>query len=303
MDIRTDIKKAAASLGLDACGICGREEYGALRKRLENEGPFPFVPAAAEDRLSWDALLPGARSAAVVLFPYRPAEEEKGNIALYARPRDYHAVNRRRLDALAGRLREAYPDAGFRAVTDTSPLADRWLAWCAGLGFFGKNHCLIHPRYGSLFTIGALLTTLSAAPDRPMEDSCGSCRRCIDACPGRALSETSMDPWRCKSYLTQKKEALTDEEKAILRRTPLIFGCDECQRCCPRNENAAPSPLPEIREDRIPLLTKETLASLSNRAFEKRFRGYAFAWRGKKILERNLDILEGSPRTENSPET
>ena len=136
-------------------------------------------------------------------------------------------------------MEEQYPDEKFHAITDTSPMADRWLAYQAGLGFFGRNHCLIHPKYGSYFTIGAILTTLALPPDTPLAMNCGSCTRCFAACPGKALSHKRFNPWRCKSYLTQKKEVLNEEEKNILRKTPLIFGCDECQKCCPFNENAA----------------------------------------------------------------
>ena len=111
-------------------------------------------------------------------------------------------------------------------------------------------------------------------------------------CPGHVIREDSFDVWHCKSYLTQKKEALTEEEEKIIARTPLIFGCDECQLCCPFNKNAAVSPLPEIRENRLPFLTREKLESYSNRSFDKEMREYAFAWRGRKVLLRNLDLTE-----------
>lgn len=291
MSLADTIKEAARGIGLDACGICRREESGELSRRLIAAGPVPFAPPP-EDRLSWDAVLPGAESAVVCLFPYKPRAREGGNIALYARPRDYHQVNRRYLARLGSALEALIPGARWAPITDTSPLADRWLAWRAGLGFFGKNHCLIHPKYGSLFTIGALLTTAPLTPDTPLASQCGSCRACIDACPGRALSEEGFHPWTCKSYLTQKKDPLTGEEERILRRTPLLFGCDECQRVCPWNRRAAPSPLPEMEEDRVARLTAEELRALSTRGFQRKYGAYAFAWRGKKILERNLAILE-----------
>ena len=291
MTLADSIRRAAADLGLDACGFCARTDDQALAGRLEEAGPVPFAPPAAE-RLSWDAVLPGAASAIVCLFPYKPAEEEEGNIALYARPEDYHRVNRRYLLRLEERIAPLCPDARFAAITDTSPLADRWLAWRAGLGFFGTNRCLIHPKYGSLFTIGALLTTVELPPDAPMKGSCGNCGRCIEACPGHALQEDRFQPWTCRSYLTQKKEPLTEEEEAILRRTALLFGCDECQRVCPWNRKAAPSPLPETAAHRVASLSAEELDALSVRAFERKYKAYAFAWRGKKILARNLSILE-----------
>lgn len=285
------IRKAAASLGLDACGFSSLAFLDGAGPFLEAAGAVPFAPPPAE-RLSAESLLPGARSAIVILFPYKPAGEETGNIALYARAPDYHTVNQNYLTKLMEDIQPAFPDDRFLPITDTSPLADRWLAYTAGLGFFGRNHCLIHPKYGSYVTIGALLTTAALPEGTPMECRCGACRRCITACPGQALTEGAIRPWQCKSYLTQKKEALTKKEKAILRRTPLIFGCDECQRVCPWNEKAAPSPLPEIREGRIPSLSAEEIQSLSSRGFDRKFRGCAFAWRGRKILLRNLSVLE-----------
>ncbi len=288
------IRKAAASLGLDAQGFASLSSLSGAAPFLKAAGAVPFAPPPAE-RLSAESLLPGARSAIVILFPYKPLEEETGNIALYARAPDYHRVSRSYLRRLQEKIQPFFPDDQFLPITDTSPLPDRWLAYAAGLGFFGRNHCLIHPKYGSYVTIGALLTTLSLPGGTPMESRCGDCRRCLSACPGRALTEGAIRPWQCKSCLTQKKEALTEREIAILRKTPLIFGCDECQRVCPWNEKAAPSPLPEIREGRIPFLSREELESLSVRGFDKAYRGYAFAWRGKKVLLRNLALIEDVP--------
>lgn len=288
------IREAAAGLGLDAAGFTSLSGLAGAAPFLKAAGAVPFAPPY-EERLSAEPLLPGARSAIVILFPYKPPMEERGNIALYARAPDYHRINRSYLSRLQEKIQPVFPDDQFLPITDTSPLADRWLAYAAGLGFFGRNHCLIHPRYGSYVTIGALLTTLSLPESTPMENRCGACRRCLSACPGRALTEGAIRPWQCKSYLTQKKEALTEKEIQILRKTPLIFGCDECQRVCPWNENAAPSPLPEMKEGRILSLSREDLEFLSARGFDKAYRGYAFAWRGKKTLLRNLALMEEVP--------
>lgn len=289
-----EIKALARALRLDACGIASLGDRERLRETLTKAGTVPFAPENIEHRLHAEDLLPGAKSAIVCLFPYRPARREPGNLALYARAKDYHRVNHEYLRRLTEALGAQFPDAAFHALVDTSPLVDRWLAWQAGLGWYGKSHCLIHPKYGTLFTIGALLTTLPLSPDEPLSSQCGTCHRCIDACPGKALSKEGFHPWTCKSYLTQKKEELTEKEISILRKTPLIFGCDVCQMVCPYNVHAAPSPLPEIKENRIASLSKEELESLSNRAFDRTYRDYAFAWRGKKILLRNLELIDGS---------
>lgn len=284
---------AAEGIGLPAVGCASLAESAALRERLAAAGPVPFAPADPERRLHADALLPGAKSAVVCLFPYKPKAPEEGNIALYARPVDYHRIDHAYLSRLADAIAPHFPKAGFLPVVDTSPLVDRYLAYAAGLGFYGKNHCLIHPVYGSFFTIGALLTTLDLPQAAPLASRCGDCRRCLTACPGHALGECGIAPYRCRSYLTQKKEELTEEERKILRRTPYLFGCDECQRCCPWNEKAPASPIPEIHEHRIPRLTQDMLEGLSNRGFEKEYRDYAFAWRGRKLLLRNASVISG----------
>ena len=291
MTPKSHLSQIAASLHLDACGACSASLDSTLKEQLRNAGPIPFAPSSLEERLDPSALLRDARSFFVILFPYRPASEEEGNIALYARPMDYHKVIHRYLQKIIETARPSYPGEQFLPLVDTSPMVDRWLAYAAGLGFFGRNHCLIHPTYGSFVTIGSILTTLSLTPDEPLTLDCGSCRECLIRCPGRAIGEKRLDPFRCKSYLTQKKEELSPAEMQILQRTPYIFGCDECQRFCPFNQKALPSPLPEIHEHRISTLTKEEMDSYSNRAFDKAFRSYAFAWRGKKVLLRNWNIV------------
>ena len=285
-----DIKAAAQSLSLDACGIAPLPFPLSFAEILSKEPAIPFVPIDVRKRTDAAALLPGACAAIVALFPYKTeTKETSANIALYARARDYHRINRTYLSRLAAILSEKVPDAAFLPICDTSPLVDRHLAYLAGLGFYGKNHCLIHPKYGSYFTIGALLTNLNLPADTPLSLSCGACTKCIAACPGHALSETNLQRNCCKSYLTQKKE-LTQEEETVIKRTPIIFGCDECQTHCPYNESAAPSPLPELRDTRIARLEKNDLALLSHRAFERKYADYAFAWRGKNILLRNIEL-------------
>lgn len=291
MTPKSHLTQIAASLHLDACGVCAASFGSTLKEQLQKAGSVPFAPSSLAERLDPSALLKEARSFFVILFPYRPLKPEEGNIALYARPMDYHKVIHRYLQKIIETAALSYPGEQFLPLVDTSPMVDRWLAYAAGLGFFGRNHCLIHPTYGSFVTIGSILTTLPLAPDKPLTLDCGSCSECLIRCPGRAIRENRLDPFRCKSYLTQKKEDLSSEEIQILQRTPYIFGCDECQHFCPFNQKARPSPLPEIHEHRISKLTKEEMDTYSNRAFDKAFRSYAFAWRGKKVLLRNWEIV------------
>jgi len=285
------IKETSSALHLDAVGFAALPFSLLLEEKLAAAGDVPFAPAY-QDRLDPEAVLPGARSFIVILFPYKIGEAEEGNISLYARPKDYHRIIHRYLEKIIAALQNFVPEEQFKAIADTSPMADRWLAWSAGLGFFGKNHCLIHPKYGSLFTIGAIATTIPFPGAAPLPCRCGTCTKCIDACPGRALSEHQFHPQRCKSFLTQKKDPLTEEEIQIISRTPLIFGCDNCQLACPFNVSAAVSPLPDMYEDRVASLSKEELETLSNRGFEKKYKEYAFAWRGRRVLLRNIQITD-----------
>ena len=290
MNLPIAIQDACRALKLDAIGFASLPLSSELSRRLKEAGSIPFAPQDIKKRVSPEALLPGCRSAVVILFPYSAGQREGGNISLYARARDYHRIIHRYLASLMETFHQLDPSASFYPLADTSPLVDRWLAYEAGLGFFGKNHLLIHPKYGSWLTIGAILTPWQLPKAKPMESRCGECRQCIDACIGGALSDRGFNPWRCKSFITQKKEDLTEEEVRILRRSPLIFGCDVCQSCCPFNKNAALSPLPAMYTDRITHISKDDL-SLSNRQFEKKYKDYAFAWRGKKVLLRNFMLL------------
>ncbi len=292
--LKLELKKSASLLGIDCLGICPLPLDGRLKSILAKTGSVPFVPDPPEVRTDTEDLLLSAVCAVMFLFPYSPPGGEKGNIAAYARGEDYHAVHRDFLSRIIDFLSVRRPDAHFFPFTDTSPLPDRWLAYQAGLGFFGKNHCLIHPKYGSWFTIGGILTTISFPPDHPTAGRCGTCRACMAACPGSALLKDRFLPFRCKSYLTQKKSPLTEEEKAIISRTPLIFGCDECQRVCPFNRSAVSSVSTEAQADRISLLTGKELDRLTNRTFKEKYGNRAFAWRGKTILKRNLEITRHS---------
>lgn len=290
--------ETARSLNLDACGSCSIHFSPLLKEKLEKAGPIPFAPPDLEERIHPEKLLPSAKSLFVILFPYR-VEEGEGNIALYARSKDYHRINHQYMNRIIKKMKETYPEEGFLALTDTSPMVDRWLAYAAGLGFFGKNHCFINPVYGSYVTIGSILTTLELPESSPSTLSCGDCDLCQKACPGGVIRPHHFNPYLCKSYLTQKKEELSPMERRIIRRTPLIFGCDECQTRCPFNKDARYSPLHEMKENRISSLDKEQMESLSNRAFDKTYRDYAFTWRGRKILLRNWEIIhEEKPEKE-----
>jgi epoxyqueuosine reductase len=288
--LKQKIKEKASSMSLEYIGICALPFSPDLKHILQQSGPVPLCPDDTNMRLNAEALLPGVRCAIVILFPYGPPAA-KSNIAAYAQLADYHIISRRYLSILEKFLSSLCPAASFYAAADTSPLCDRWMAYAAGLGFLGKNHCLINSKYGSWITIGTLLTTLDLPPDHPVSQQCGNCSACLKACPGQALKDGGpMQFTKCKSWLTQKKGILSEAETGLIQRTPLIFGCDVCQQVCPWNQSAAPSPLPEYKNGRIQNLARQDFELLSNKNFRIKFGNYPFSWRGKNILLRNLDL-------------
>ncbi len=231
----------------------------------------------------------GGRTAFVCLFPYFAGKEE-GNLSVYAYSRDYHAIIREKLAHICDFLLTDCGAAYAEGFADIGPAVDKSLAYCAGLGFYGRNTLMINPRLGSFFFIGYVLTDLPMESDKPLGGKCLGCGRCAEACPGKALDE-GFHAERCASALTQKKGPLTEDEREIIRRSGCVFGCDICQLVCPHN-SAPPQPMPEFLKDRICNLTHDMLKGLSNREFRDKFGGRAFAWRGKAVLLRNLDILE-----------
>jgi len=265
-------------------------------------GEMHYLPKWADKRR--DSRLPyaGVTSAIVVALDYGGAEPS-GPVARYARGDDYH-------DVLDAKLRELHAWIGAemgrevrgRAYVDTGPLLERDLARRAGLGWFGKNTNLIHPKLGSFFFLGALLLELDLAPDAPFEnDHCGTCTRCIDACPTGAIVEPRvLDATRCISYLTiEARGEIPLEFREQIGE--LIYGCDICQDVCPWNEKFARA-LPEGS----PFAAREIIAGKSARELATEIfalddEGYRAAFRNSPMkraklrgLKRNAAVVLGN---------
>ena len=284
-----DIRIYAASLGLDAVCIAPAL-YAAPSKPVADV--CPLTSGTGAERFSPDRLLPGCQSVIVIAFPYYAGLPPDANLSLYTQGPDYHALIHEFLETISSHISRCVPDSRQYCCTDTAPLSDRWLAYQAGLGFFGDNHCLIHPRYGSYCCIGSILTTLVLEPDQPLEQECLHCGACRRACPGQCLNNPPAFLYEhCKSYLTQKKGSLSLPEIEILRKTNLIFGCDECQRVCPHNKAVPITPIGAFRQHILPRLEADELEAMTNRQFREAYGNRAFAWRGKAILLRNMAYI------------
>lgn len=257
---------------------------------LYESNPCPFTAANVEERLLGTTLFT-PKSAIVCLFPYYVEHKDPSNLSRYTWATDYHLVINEYLKKLIEKLQIMNTDAQFSIHCDTAPLADRYMAYLAGLGFYGKNNCFISPKWGSYVVIGTILTTLELEPDTPLTQSCMECNRCITACLGQCLGHDEFKFDTCKSYLTQKKGELTLEEEHIIAKTPLVFGCDVCQEVCPHNKDIPTTPIPEFQSVE-PYIDIDELDSLTNKEFKAKYGHRAFSWRGKKILIRNQEIIE-----------
>jgi epoxyqueuosine reductase len=244
-------------------------------------------------------LLRGARSVLCIAVPYATSQTRgeialRGRVSNYAWSADYH---RRLRGLMAGVAREIDVAAGepvTAVACDTRPLAERALAARAGLGWIGKHTNLIAPGLGSFIFLGEIVTTLELPPDTPLRKSCGECRRCVDACPTRALrGDYTIDANRCISDLTQRTDAIPIEMRALIG--DWVWGCDICQLVCPPTQSApmaGPQWAPRDRDAAYPLLLD--LLHLRSGEFKRRYRPTAMGWRGAAVLRRNAAVALGN---------
>ena len=264
------LKAQAFALGFDLVGITPLgpvETAGAFESWLAagHAGEMGYLERGAEKRRDTRRPVPGTSSAIVVAMNYG-GREPSGPVARYARGDDYHDVMVAKLRELQSWLsREAGFDVPGKAYVDTGPILERDLARRAGLGWFGKNTNLLNPSLGSFFFLGTLLVDYELAPDEPFAaDRCGSCTRCLDACPtGALVAPRALDATRCISYLTIE---LKGEIPAEFRQAigELVYGCDICQDVCPWNVSFAKE-LP----DASPLRAREFLAGKDARTLAR----------------------------------
>ncbi len=323
------VRKLALEAGFDDAGSLALPQASEMRDAQRftqwvetgRAGTMHYLARKAEDgrmlRARVQTPFPWARSAVICFATYNAAQPRSTDpaypglawIARYAwssridaqgvrRPSDYHKILLKRLRGLEAQLHVRYGDFQSRAYVDTGPVVERTLAVAAGLGWAGKNTCLIHPRLGSYGFLAVLVTSLGVkevAARLSVPDRCGSCRRCLDACPTGALIEPyQMDATLCISYLTiEYKGAIAPDLMGGMGRQ--IFGCDICQDVCPWNRKAAVSADGEL-EARTELVNPalEWLAAMDEAAFERTFNGSPVRRAGFVAFRRNLAIAMGN---------
>lgn len=246
-------------------------------------------------RWSDDLLLPGVRSAsrlpkkpesvAVFAFPYRTDVGEKRNLALYATLPDYHGVCMKRLEAISAELKKICPEGEFVPFCDASPVNEVRAAARAGTGLLGENNLVASSEYGFFIFIGEIVTDVPLSCEKEEIRRCTGCKRCIKACPSGALSNEGFDKNKCRSHFTQKKGSLSPLEEEEIKKGGLAWGCDECIMSCPMSLEAEFTDIEEFSGDVVPVLTRDNLDRL--------MKNRAFSWRGRAVLERNLDLING----------
>ena len=308
------IKAETKRLGFDYCGVSKAEFLEEEAPRLEQwllqnrHGKMHYMENYFDKRLDPRKLVDGAKSVVSLLYNYFPAQkpvhDDAPLFSKYAYGTDYHHVIKEKLKELLFFIRENIGDVAGRAFVDSAPVMDKAWAKKSGLGWIGKNSNLINKNNGSFFFIAELILDLELDADSPIEDYCGTCTQCIDACPTEAIIEPYVvDGSKCISYFTiELKEEIPSEVKGKFSSpgdgSGWAFGCDICQDVCPWNRFSKPhreiqfNPKQEFLE-----MTKKEWHEITEDVFKKLFAGSAVKRTGYKGLKRNLEFINATSET------
>jgi epoxyqueuosine reductase len=300
----TLVKSLAAAIGFDRVGVTlarplDRAAYYRDWLARGHAGSMAYLQRNVELRCNPAQILPGARSIICTALSYKrpapssvPDEPVTGRVSSYARGRDYHVVLRGKLESLGREMQHAIGEPfDSRAFVDTGPLIERELAAAAGLGWIGKNTMLLHERLGSFLFLGEIVTTLELAPDAPAIDHCGSCTRCLDACPTSAFpAPFQLDASRCISYLTIEHRGDMPPDLAQ-QAGDWVYGCDVCQEVCPFNTRAPLGTNGELAAESIPArLPLVPLTTLTSGDYRRLTDGTAARRASRQMWQRNAVI-------------
>jgi epoxyqueuosine reductase len=297
------IKEEAMRLGFMACGISKatflEEEAPRLERWLHQDmhGKMDYMANHFDKRLDPRLLVDGAKSVISLLLNYFPAKEQEHpdapKLAKYAYGKDYHFVIKDKLKSLLHFMNENIGEVGGRAFVDSAPVLDRAWAAKSGLGWVGKNSNLLNKESGSFFFIAELIVDIELQEDSAVKDYCGTCTRCLDACPTQAIvAPYIVDAHKCISYLTiELKEALPTEYKEQMNNW--AFGCDICQDVCPWNRFSKPHQEAEFEPHSDLLgMTAKDWQEITADTFGKLFKKSAVKRAGFKGMQRNLYFLQ-----------
>lgn len=296
------LKKKAKELGFLNTRVAKAEFMDEEAKRLEDwlnkgyHGEMGYMENHFDKRVDPTKLVPGAKSVITLSFNYYTEQRQDPSapkISTYAYGRDYHKVVRKRLKQLIQSISSEIGEINGRCFVDSAPVLERDWAKRSGLGWVGKNTLLINPKQGSYFFLAELIIDLELEYDAPIKDHCGTCTKCIDACPTEAISPNGyiMDGSKCISYLTiELKSEIPDAFKG--KMADYMYGCDICQQVCPWNRFSTPHneaefiPKPELLE-----MDQKEWKEITEDVFDKLFQGSAVKRTKFEGLKRNIDFL------------
>jgi epoxyqueuosine reductase len=297
------VKELAAKHGFFFCGISQAgflaEEAPRLEKWLKDErhGDLAWMENHFDKRLDPTILVPGAKSVVSLAYNYfnpeKQVDPDAPKISMYAYGRDYHKVLKKKLKLLLQDFRLEFGNIEGRAFVDSAPVMDKVWAKKAGIGWIGKHTNLINKKAGSYFFLAELIIDLPLAYDKETKDYCGSCTKCLDACPTGALYDAyKIDATRCISYLTiELKKSIPSEFKGKIENW--AYGCDICQEVCPWNKLSTPHAEADFNpKNELLNMSKGEWEDLTHEVFEELFRGSSVKRAGYEGLSRNIKFLD-----------
>ncbi|WP_232538997.1 tRNA epoxyqueuosine(34) reductase QueG [Chitinophaga tropicalis] len=298
------IRKQAADLGFDHCGIAHAVQLDDDARRLEKwlnkgmHGSMHYMENHFDKRIDPRKLVDNAQSVITLLLNYYPEQQQQPDapkISKYAYGQDYHEVIRAKLNTLLARMQETMGEISGRGFVDSAPVLERSWAQRSGLGWLGKNGMIIHKQAGSFFFIATLITDLVLEYDGPVTDHCGSCTRCLDACPTGALVQPGVvDGSKCISYFTIELKEMLIPENMQGKFDNWMFGCDVCQDVCPWNRFSKPNKTPEFTPvPEILNFTTKQWEELTEEEFKKIFRQSPMKRSKYAGIRRNLRFING----------
>lgn len=298
------VKTLARECGFEFCGISQAGFLEEEAPRLENwlrqnhHGQMGYMENYFDKRLDPTLLVPGAKSVVSLLLNYyadpQQTDPEAPKISRYAYGTDYHTVIKQKLAVLLEQMRSEFGDIGARIFTDSAPVLEKAWAQKSGLGWVGKHSNLINKTRGSFFFIAEIISDLELQPDGAIKDYCGTCTRCIDACPTDAITEPyTVDGSKCISYFTiELRDEIPKEFSGKFENW--MFGCDICQDVCPWNRFSRPHATPEfLPNPQLMAFSKKDWEEITEDVFHELFRRSPIKRTKYEGLKRNIKFLSG----------